>query len=68
MTGTHHESTEGFHCRNCGRDLTDPTNCGFLFDEDWFCRPMCAEVCSGFWSRGFELDEGNSKNGAVIEA
>lgn len=54
-------------CRNCGLDLTDPTNCGFNFDGDWFCQPLCAEVCSGFWSRGFRLEEGQSKNGVVVE-
>ena len=57
-----------YYCRNCAADLTDPTNCGFLFQGDWYCHPLCAETAAGFWSRGYELREGHSKNGAVIDS
>ena len=67
MTDSYSESG-GPYCRNCALDLTDPTNCGFKFDGDWYCSRWCAEMCSRFWSRGYELETGQCENGAVIES
>lgn len=47
--------SETDYCRNCAKDLTDPTNAGFLFEDDWYCSGMCAEVAAGFWSRGNDV-------------
>ncbi|MFB9324292.1 hypothetical protein, partial [Cryptosporangium minutisporangium] len=50
------------YCRNCSVEVTDPTESGFDLEGDWFCTPFCAETCSGFWSRGYELVDGNVVN------
>jgi len=56
------DGTEVYQCENCHADLTDPTNCGFEWNGDWWCSDMCAEVHSGFLSQGNAL-----LNGGVVE-
>jgi len=56
ILGTGEEDT---CCWNCGCNLTDPKNAGFLYEGHWYCSGLCAEVCNGFWSRGEEVEDYN---------
>ena len=46
------------YCRNCSAEVTSPEETGFELEGEWFCSAFCAETCSGFWSRGYELVDG----------
>ena len=56
------ETRTRLFCRNCSAEVTSPDETGFEFEGDWFCSAFCAEACSGFWSRGYKLDDGNVVN------
>jgi len=49
---------DGYYCGNCGKDLRDPKNSGFPFDDKWYCSAFCAEVAARFWSRNYILEDG----------
>jgi len=61
------ETRARIYCRNCSAELTAPDESGFELEGDWFCSPLCAEACCGFWSRGYELEDGVVRNVERVE-
>lgn len=41
------------YCRNCSNPVSEMQGGGMRFDGAVYCNPFCAEVCAGYWSRGY---------------